>query len=141
MTAYRLLGWQRPPELVAVPVPEVGADQVLVEVAGCGLCHSDLTMVAMPGEVGEALGWEVPFTLGHEVAGRVVEVGAEVDGAVVGDPVVLGAPSCGSCAQHHRARSCKTVTHYGAARTKSMKHSTVRALPNRRAHRCSSADL
>ncbi len=115
MTAYRLLGWQRPPELVEVPVPEVGAGQVLVEVAGCGLCHSDLTMVAMPGEVGEALGWEVPFTLGHEVAGRVVEVGAEVDEVVVGDPVVLGAPSCGTCA-HCRAGRDSACLHADAGR-------------------------
>ena len=75
MLAYRLLGWQQPPELVEVPVPVPGPGEVLVEVAGCGLCHSDLTMVAIPSEFGAALGWEVPFTLGHETAGRVAELG------------------------------------------------------------------
>ena len=72
MLAYRILGWQRPPELVEVPVPVPGPGEALIEVAGCGLCHSDLTMISMPGEIGEALGWTVPFTLGHEDRKSVV---------------------------------------------------------------------
>lgn len=103
MPAYRLVAWGQPPELVEVPVPEVGPGQVLVEVAGCGLCHSDLAMTALPAEVGEALGWRVPFTLGHEVAGRVAAVGPGVEGLAVGTPVALASPSsCGTCA-HCRA--------------------------------------
>lgn len=99
MTAYRLVDWQRAPELVEVAVPEPGPGQVLVEVAGCGLCHSDLTMLEMPGHVGEALGWQVPFTLGHETAGHVAAVEAGVDSAAVGDAVALTSPSsCGVCA-------------------------------------------
>ncbi len=115
MEAYRLLGWQQPPELVEVAVPTVGEGQVLVEVAGCGLCHSDLTMAAMPGEVGEALGWEVPFTLGHEVAGRVVEVGPGLESVTIGDAVALGAPSCGTCI-HCRAGRDSACLHADAGR-------------------------
>jgi propanol-preferring alcohol dehydrogenase len=96
--AYRLLEWQRPPELVEVPVPVPGPGEVLVQVAGCGLCHSDLTMVAMPGAFGDTLGWRVPFTLGHETAGRVAELGEGVTGLVEGDAVALTSPSsCGHC--------------------------------------------
>jgi propanol-preferring alcohol dehydrogenase len=96
--AYRLLEWQRPPELVEVPVPEPGPGEVLVEVAGCGLCHSDLTMIEMPGEIGDLLGWRVPFTLGHETAGRVVALGDGVTGFAAGDAVALLSPSsCGRC--------------------------------------------
>lgn len=109
MPAYRLVEWQQPPRLVEVPVPDPGPGQVLVEVTGCGLCHSDLTMIAMPGEVGEALGWRVPFTLGHETAGRIVAVGEghvgpdRLDRLAVGDAVALLSPtSCGACA-HCRA--------------------------------------
>jgi propanol-preferring alcohol dehydrogenase len=103
MAAYRVVAWGHAPEMVEVPVPEVGPGQVLVEVAGCGLCHSDLTMTQMPGEIGEALGWRVPFTLGHETAGRVAEVGTGVSAVTVGDAVALTSPSsCGSCA-HCRA--------------------------------------
>jgi propanol-preferring alcohol dehydrogenase len=98
--AYRLLEWQRPPELVEVPVPEPGPGEVLVEVFGCGLCHSDLTMIEMPGEIGDLLGWRVPFTLGHETAGRVAGLGDGVTGWAPGDGVALLSPSsCGTC-QH-----------------------------------------
>lgn len=100
MLAYRILGWQRPPELVEVPVPVPGPGEALIEVAGCGLCHSDLTMISMPGEIGEALGWTVPFTLGHETAGWVVARGGHSDGVspAVGDAVaVISTASCGAC--------------------------------------------
>lgn len=98
MTAYRLVEWQAPPQLVEVPVPHPRRGEVLVEVAGNGLCHSDVTMMEMPGEIGEALGWQMPFTLGHEAAGRVAALGEQVDGVSVGDAVALmSANACGSC--------------------------------------------
>ncbi len=116
MPAYRLVGWERPPELVEAPVPHAGPGQVVVEVAGCGLCHSDITMTQMPASVGEALGWEVPFTLGHETAGRVLEVGAGVDDVVVGEAVALTSPSsCGTCA-HCRAGRESACPHGDAGR-------------------------
>ena len=77
MLAYRITDWLAPARLVEVPVPEPGPHQVRVKVAGCGLCHSDLAMGQMPGEVGESIGWKVPFTLGHETAGWVDAVGTE----------------------------------------------------------------
>ena len=99
MVAYRIVAWGRPPELVEVPVPEPGPGEVLVEVAGNGLCHSDLTMAQMPGEMAEALGWHLPFTLGHEVGGRIAGLGAGVTGYGEGEAVALVSPtSCGTCA-------------------------------------------
>jgi propanol-preferring alcohol dehydrogenase len=98
MSAYRIVAWEQPPQLVEVPVPEPAPGEVLVEVAGNGLCHSDATMALMPGALGEALGWNVPFTLGHEVGGHVADLGAGVEGVAVGDPVALVSPSsCGVC--------------------------------------------
>ena len=98
MRAYRLVAWERPPELVEVPVPTPGPGQVVVRVAGCGLCHSDLDMMAMPAAMGEALGWSMPFTLGHETAGWVAAVGNGVDGVAEGDAVAVSSPSsCGRC--------------------------------------------
>lgn len=98
MRAFRLPGWGQEPRLEEVAVPEVGPGQVLVRVGACGLCHSDLSMMAMPAEVGDALGWQIPFTLGHEAAGWVAAVGAGVAGLGVGDAVAVASPAfCGSC--------------------------------------------
>src|SRR3954447_6459183 len=99
MLAYRLLEWQQPPQLVETDVPRAGVGQVLVEVAGNGLCHSDLTMMQMPREIGEMIDWHMPFTLGHEVGGRIAGVGADVVGFEIGEAVALTSPSsCGVCA-------------------------------------------
>jgi len=98
MTAYRIVRWGAPPELTDVPVPEPGAGEVLVEVAGNGLCHSDIDMARIPAEIAEAMGWSLPFTLGHEVGGRIAGWGPGVAGFAEGDPVALVSPaSCGVC--------------------------------------------
>lgn len=98
MQAYRIEAWQQPARLVEVPVPDPGPGQVRVQVAGCGLCHSDLAMGAMPGAVGEAIGWQVPFTLGHETAGWVDAIGPGVTRLTEGQAVALASPSsCGAC--------------------------------------------
>ena len=98
MPAYRLLDWETPPQLVEVGVPVPGPGQLLMRVAGNGLCHSDQTMPQIPGSIGELLGWRMPFTLGHEIAGWVDELGDGVTGVGEGDAVALVSPSsCGEC--------------------------------------------
>ncbi|MGR7000608.1 alcohol dehydrogenase catalytic domain-containing protein [Yinghuangia aomiensis] len=98
MQAYRIPEWQQPAEVVEVPVPTAGPGQAVVKVSGCGLCHSDFTMLDMPAETGRAWGWSMPFTLGHETAGRIAELGPGVTGFAPGDPVALVSPSsCGTC--------------------------------------------
>lgn len=100
MRAFRIEGWQQQPRLTEAPVPEPGPGQVRLRVAGCGLCHSDVAMSAMPAELGEALGWRAPFTLGHETAGWIDALGPGVAGSgwQEGDGVALASPaSCGTC--------------------------------------------
>jgi propanol-preferring alcohol dehydrogenase len=98
MPAYRIVEWGTPPRLVEAPVPGPGPGEVLVAVAANGLCHSDLDMARIPAEIGEAIGWRVPFTLGHEIAGHVAGLGAGVVGVAEGDAVALVSPSsCGDC--------------------------------------------
>ncbi|WP_210749852.1 alcohol dehydrogenase catalytic domain-containing protein [Nocardia vermiculata] len=98
MRAYRITRWGQAPEIVEVPVPDPGSGEVVVQVAGCGLCHSDIGMTQMPREVGEPRGWQMPFTLGHETAGRVAALGPDVTDFAEGDPVALVSPaSCGHC--------------------------------------------
>ena len=74
MRAYRLLDWQRA-DFADVPVPDPGPGQVRVRVAGVGLCHSDVIFLDSPPGL---LPYEVPFTLGHEIAGHVDAVGDEL---------------------------------------------------------------
>jgi len=98
MRAYRMTAWASSPRAVEVEVPSPGPGQILVRVAGCGLCHSDLTMRHVPEAFGAHLGWAMPFTLGHETAGHIAAIGAGVTGFAEGDAVALVSPtSCGSC--------------------------------------------
>ncbi len=105
MLAYRLLAWQQPPQLVEVEMPDVSPGQVLIRVAGNGLCHSDLTMMQMPAEIGAMIDWHMPFTLGHEIGGTIAAIGDGVSGFDVGQAVALVSPSsCGTCALCLRGR-------------------------------------
>lgn len=70
----------------SVPEPVCGARDVVVEVAACGICGSDLSYIAMGGLAGPN---GEPMPLGHEFAGVVREVGAEVTAVAVGDRVVV----------------------------------------------------
>lgn len=96
MRAFRITEWGQQPQVVDVPVPTPGRGEILVRVAGCGLCHTDVTLPHIPASVGSRLGWRVPFTLGHEAAGWVAS--SDVPGFAEGDPVALVSPtSCGQC--------------------------------------------
>jgi propanol-preferring alcohol dehydrogenase len=95
MKAYQLTAWETQPELREVPVPEPGPGQVLLKIGGAGACHSDLHLLEWPPGT---LGFDVPFTLGHENAGWVEALGAGVEGVEVGEAVsVYGPWGCGRC--------------------------------------------
>jgi propanol-preferring alcohol dehydrogenase len=81
-------------ELVEVTLPEPGPGQVRLDVLAAGVCHSDLHVIdtAVGGR------WPRPFTLGHEVCGRVSELGPGAGPALLGRQVVVYAPyGCGAC--------------------------------------------
>jgi propanol-preferring alcohol dehydrogenase len=97
MRAVRLTRWQSEPELLDVPAPEPAPGEVLVQVAGAGLCHSDLHVMEWPAGT---LPWRLPFTLGHETAGTVAAVGRGVSAVAEGDAVAVYGPwGCGACRQ------------------------------------------
>jgi 2-desacetyl-2-hydroxyethyl bacteriochlorophyllide A dehydrogenase len=72
-------------ELDRVEIPRPGPDDVLIEVAFCGICGSDLGYIAMGGLMGPGN----PMPLGHELSGTVAEVGRNVRHVGVGDRVVV----------------------------------------------------
>lgn len=75
-----------------VMIDDPASGQVRVRIAACGVCHSDLSMVD------GAFPCPVPIVLGHEAAGIVDAVGANVRGLSVGDAVILTpCPPCGVC--------------------------------------------
>jgi propanol-preferring alcohol dehydrogenase len=93
--AVRLTEWLKPAELCDVEDPSPSPGEVLLRVRGAGLCHSDLHLMHWPAG---SLPYELPFTLGHEVAGTVVELGEGASGVAVGDDVLVYGPwGCGIC--------------------------------------------
>lgn len=102
MLAYRLLQPQTQPEFQEVPELHAGRGQVVVKVAGSGLCHTDFTVISRDRSY-----WKdnaPPFTLGHEIAGWVEEVGTGVTHFRHGDAVAVN-PSWASCGRCHMCRS------------------------------------
>jgi propanol-preferring alcohol dehydrogenase len=102
MKAAVLREFKTPLSLEDMPRPEPAADEVLIEVEVCGVCHSDLHVA--DGDWNQFAGIvKRPLILGHEIVGRVVERGAAVQNEVrnidIGDRV--GVPwvqwTCGKC--------------------------------------------
>lgn len=84
----------QPLRIEDVPTPEPRAGEVLVRVAGCGVCHTDLHYL----DHGTPTFKAPPIILGHEVAGTVIEVGAGVTALPAGTRVLIPAVlSCGHC--------------------------------------------
>jgi alcohol dehydrogenase, propanol-preferring len=84
--------------LEEMDAPKLGACEVLIEVEACGVCHSDLHVADGDWTQLNSI-VKKPLILGHEIAGRVVERGADVSDLQIGDRV--GVPwvywTCGEC--------------------------------------------
>jgi len=94
---------------------EPNAQDVLIEILYCGVCHSDLHQAR-----NEWHGSTFPIVPGHEIIGRVLQVGAEVKHFKSGDAVGVGCmvDSCGVCpdCQDHQEQYCdQTVFTYNSA--------------------------
>lgn len=92
MQAARFLGPGNQPQIKDIPKRRTGPSQVVIRVGGAGVCHSDLHVME------EGLGFSGEFTLGHENAGWISEVGPGTTGFKEGDPVAVYGPwRCGHC--------------------------------------------
>src|SRR5882724_1268943 len=92
MKAAVLLEARQPLQIEELEIPDVGDEDVLIKVAACGVCHTDLKVVEGRNR------FTPPTILGHEVAGTIEQVGARCQDFKVGDRVIIGMRyKCGRC--------------------------------------------
>ncbi len=97
MKAVRLHKYHERPTVEQVPEPTItDPHDVVVRIGGAGLCRTDLHIYE--GQWAERSGVELPYTIGHENAGWVEEVGSAVTNVATGDTVILHPlATCGLC--------------------------------------------
>jgi D-arabinose 1-dehydrogenase-like Zn-dependent alcohol dehydrogenase len=114
MKAVQLVKIGEPLEESEVSTPEIGPSDVLIRVGAAGICHSDEHYRAGVSKIDN-----LPLTLGHEVAGRVERVGADVKNVAPGDRVCVHyLVHCGACEFCRRGleQFCTTVQMIGKDR-------------------------
>jgi len=92
--AYGVLNADKPLGPLQINRRDVGSDDVAIDIAYCGVCHSDIHQVR--NELGNSL---YPMVPGHEIVGKVSKVGAKVSRFKIGDKVGVGClvDSCREC--------------------------------------------
>lgn len=102
---YRLTAVGQPLERFELPALEAGPEEVIVRVAGCGICHTDVGFAVDGVPTRKAL----PLVLGHEISGRVVAAGENAStwlGRTVIVPAVIPCGACPAC-QAGRPTICR----------------------------------
>ena len=108
MRAMQIIEWGKPLEAREYADPEPQGEEVLLRVEAAGVCHSDVHIWDGHFDLGdgrqislESRGVNLPFTMGHEIAGEVVALGPQASGAKIGDKVVaypwIGCGECEVC--------------------------------------------
>ncbi len=103
---WSMVSTEKPLELVEFTPAAPSAGEVIVEVAGCGVCHTDLGFYYDGVRTNQPL----PLTLGHEISGVVTQVGEGADewlGQTVIIPAVMPCGECDAC-QRGKGTICKT---------------------------------
>src|SRR5579872_5142518 len=108
MRSMQIIEWGKPLEARDYPDPEPKGEEVLLRVEAAGVCHSDVHIWDGHFDLGdgkrislESRGVQLPFTMGHEIAGEVAALGPQASGVKVGDKVVaypwIGCGECDVC--------------------------------------------
>lgn len=105
MISYKLFGYGESLQRVESDLPEVGENGILLQVKAAGVCHSDLHIRHGSYDLGNGRqlsmadrGLPLPLTLGHEIAGTVIQTGTKVTGIELGrNYLVYPWQGCGSC--------------------------------------------
>src|SRR2546427_9023192 len=97
MKAVRLAKYHEQPRVEEVSEPKIsGPHDVIVRIGGAGLCRTDLHIIE--GQWAEKSAVTLPYTLGHENAGWVQDIGSAVSNVAVGDTVIVHPlVTCGLC--------------------------------------------
>lgn len=97
MKAVRLHKYEEQPMVEEVAEPKItGPHDVIVRIGGAGVCRTDLHIIE--GQWAQKSGVTLPYTLGHENAGWVQEIGSAVSNVAVGDTVIVHPLiTCGLC--------------------------------------------
>lgn len=85
---------KQPLKIVELPVPQIRAEEILVKISACGVCHTELDEIE-----GRTPPAKLPCILGHQIIGTVVESGIEATKFSPGDRVGIGwiNSACGHC--------------------------------------------
>ena len=109
----------KPVRVETVTVPDPGPGEAVVDVAACGVCHTDLHY--REGGIND----EFPFLLGHEAAGTVAAVGEGVTEVQAGDAVVLNWRAvCGACRACRRGEPWYCFDTHNAAQPMTLRDGT-----------------
>ena len=90
---YYFTGADKPLEKKKFQVQEPGVDEVMVAVAGCGLCHTDVGFISGTVKTNSA----PPLILGHEISGKIVAAGGNFESIVGIDVIIPAVLPCGEC--------------------------------------------
>ncbi len=93
MKAIQLTAVGGPLAIRELPTPKPRDDEVLVEVAGCGVCHTDIGF----WKDGVPTRHPLPLTLGHEISGTVADAGASSRDLIGQEVIVPSVIPCGAC--------------------------------------------
>jgi propanol-preferring alcohol dehydrogenase len=91
---YKLPEEKTPLSLVDLPIPVPGDKELLIKISACGVCHTELDEIE-----GRTAPPHFPIIPGHQIIGRVVEIGKSVSKLKIGDRVGIGwiYSACGKC--------------------------------------------
>lgn len=112
MKAAIFHGPHQPLRIEDYPTPSIKPHEVLVKVAACGVCHTDLHYI----DHGVPTFKKPPLILGHEASGTVAQAGIDVKNFKEGERVLLPAVlTCGTCdyCRTGRENICQTMTMFG----------------------------
>ena len=105
MKSESIIKYAEPLQQTITDTPIPSGTQVLLKIAHCGVCHSDVHLhdgyfdLGGGNKLDVRAGRELPFTLGHEIEGEVIGLGEKVTGVKIGDQVVVYPwIGCGECA-------------------------------------------